>query len=125
MLQGFVALRGDELLHFGTAVDTWGTGLAEDAHDLAVDRLARRGVGTARLWAFRENERARPAVRAARVAAYRGDPAHDLSPEPDPRRVHPRPRAGISRDVQTAPVQSRDSSASMKTCLMSCGFWAT
>ncbi|HEY7988069.1 MAG TPA: GNAT family protein, partial [Lapillicoccus sp.] len=57
-LQGFVALRGDELLHFGTAVDTWGTGLAEDAHDLALDRLARHGVGTARLWAFRENERA-------------------------------------------------------------------
>jgi RimJ/RimL family protein N-acetyltransferase len=57
-LQGFVALRGDELLHFGTAVDTWGTGLAEDAHDLAVDRLARRGARAARLWAFRENERA-------------------------------------------------------------------
>ena len=57
-LQGFVALRGDELLHFGTAVDTWGTGLAEDAHDLAVDRLSRHRVGTARLWAFRENERA-------------------------------------------------------------------
>jgi RimJ/RimL family protein N-acetyltransferase len=57
-LEGFVALRADELLHFGTAVDTWGSGLAEDAHDLAVDRLARRGVGTARLWAFAENGRA-------------------------------------------------------------------
>ena len=57
-LLGFVALRGDELLHFGTAVGTWGSGLAEDAHDLAVDRLARRGVGVARLWAFAENGRA-------------------------------------------------------------------
>lgn len=57
-LEGFVALRGDELLHFGTAVDTWGTGLAEDAHDLAVERLSRRGVDTARLWAFADNQRA-------------------------------------------------------------------
>lgn len=57
-LRGFVALRADELLHFGTAVDTWGSGLAEDAHDLAVDRLRRRGVRVARLWALRENQRA-------------------------------------------------------------------
>ena len=57
-LQGFVALHGDELLHFGTAVETWGTGLADDAHDLAVDRLAARGVRTARLWVFAENGRA-------------------------------------------------------------------
>jgi RimJ/RimL family protein N-acetyltransferase len=58
-LLGFVALHGDELLHFGTAVETWGTGLADDAHDLAVDRLARRGIRTARLWVFAENGRAR------------------------------------------------------------------
>ena len=58
MLRGFVALREDELLHFGTAVESWGSGLAEDVHDLAVDRLARHGVRTARLWALVENERA-------------------------------------------------------------------
>ena len=58
VLSGFVALRGDELLHFGTAVETWGSGLAEDAHDLAVARLARRGVRTARLWVLVENARA-------------------------------------------------------------------
>jgi RimJ/RimL family protein N-acetyltransferase len=58
VLRGFVALRGDELLHFGTAVDCWGSGLAEDAHDLAVDRLARQGVRIARLWVLAENQRA-------------------------------------------------------------------
>ncbi|MEP6650634.1 MAG: GNAT family N-acetyltransferase [Lapillicoccus sp.] len=57
-LRGFVALRGEEVLHFGTAVESWGSGLAEEAHDLAVDRLVRRGVGTARLWVFTENTRA-------------------------------------------------------------------
>ena len=56
-LRGFVALRGDELLHFGTASETWGSGLAEDAHDLAVAELARRGIHTARLWVFAENAR--------------------------------------------------------------------
>ncbi len=30
---GFAALRADELLHFGTAMDTWGSGLAGLAHD--------------------------------------------------------------------------------------------
>ena len=58
VLRGFVALRENELLHFGTAVDSWGSGLAEDAHDLAVGRLAGNGVPTARLWVFTENERA-------------------------------------------------------------------
>jgi putative acetyltransferase len=58
VLSGFVALRGNELLHFGTAVQSWGSGLAEDVHELAVDRLARRGVRTARLWVLVENERA-------------------------------------------------------------------
>ena len=57
-LQGFVAVDDDELLHFGTAVGTWGSGLAEDAHDLAVGELARRGIRTARLWVFAGNARA-------------------------------------------------------------------
>ena len=30
---GFAARGGDELLHFGTAVDTWGSGLATWLHD--------------------------------------------------------------------------------------------
>ncbi len=32
-ITGFAALRVDELLHFGTAVDLWGTGLARELHD--------------------------------------------------------------------------------------------
>src|SRR5215212_2136144 len=30
---GFAARRADELLHFGTSVETWGTGLATWLHD--------------------------------------------------------------------------------------------
>jgi len=56
---GFAALRADELLHFGTAMDTWGSGLAGLAHDelLAVFRSA--GHRRARLRVFEENVRAR------------------------------------------------------------------
>jgi RimJ/RimL family protein N-acetyltransferase len=57
-LRGFVALHGEELLHFGTAVDSWGSGLAEDAYQLAIERLALTGVRTARLWVFVDNARA-------------------------------------------------------------------
>lgn len=56
---GFAALRDDELLHFGTAVQTWGTGLATAAHDRLVDRLAATGVAVARLRVLEENHRAR------------------------------------------------------------------
>src|SRR6185436_17916029 len=55
---GFAALRGDELLHFGTAVQTWGTGLAAVAHDELMARLAARGVLIAWLRVFEENHRA-------------------------------------------------------------------
>ena len=36
---GFAAVRGNELLHFGTAVETWGSGLAAAAHDLLIDEI--------------------------------------------------------------------------------------
>lgn len=56
-IAGFAAVRGgDELLHFGTAVDTWGTGLAQNAHDRLLDRFT---TGRARLRVFEENRRAR------------------------------------------------------------------
>jgi hypothetical protein len=32
-ITGFAARRHDELLHFGTALETWGTGLAVELHD--------------------------------------------------------------------------------------------
>ena len=41
---GFAATRGDELLHVGTAVDTWGTGLATWLHDEVLARLTARGT---------------------------------------------------------------------------------
>ncbi len=56
---GFAAVRGAELLHFGTAVETWGTGLASTALDELLAILARRGIPTAWLRVFEANERAR------------------------------------------------------------------
>jgi RimJ/RimL family protein N-acetyltransferase len=56
---GFAATRGNELLHFGTAVETWGTGTAVEAHDALVRALAAQGVTQARLRVFEENHRAR------------------------------------------------------------------
>ena len=56
---GFVAVRGAELLHFGTAVEVWGSGLASVAHDETLELLARRGVRTAWLRVFEANSRAR------------------------------------------------------------------
>lgn len=56
---GFAALRDDELLHLGTAVETWGTGLAATAHDQLIERLAAAGITRAWLRVFEENYRAR------------------------------------------------------------------
>ena len=58
-LVGFVAIRGDELLHFGIAVEHWGTGVAQGAHDAALERMRTRGMQNARLWVFTGNRRAR------------------------------------------------------------------
>jgi RimJ/RimL family protein N-acetyltransferase len=101
-LAGFVAVRGDELLHFGTAVETWGTGLAASAHAEVVERLAATGAGRARLWVFEENRRARRFYeklgwrRTERLSrsAFAPHPVlveyeFDLSAEPG--RVRPRP----------------------------------
>lgn len=58
-IAGFAAIRGDELLHFGTAVESWGGGLASAAHDELLVRFAAAGVVRARLRVFEENGRAR------------------------------------------------------------------
>lgn len=55
---GFAATRADQLLHFGTAVRSWGTGLAGQAHDEVLEHLRGRGYRTAWLTVFEENERA-------------------------------------------------------------------
>jgi ribosomal protein S18 acetylase RimI-like enzyme len=58
-LAAFVALRRDELLHLGVAVEHWGTGLADRVHDAALGRVGNRGF--ARVWAhvYTGNGRAR------------------------------------------------------------------
>lgn len=56
---GFVAIRGEELLHFGIAVEHWGSGLAGTAHDAVVVRMRAYGVRRARLRVFTGNGRAR------------------------------------------------------------------
>jgi RimJ/RimL family protein N-acetyltransferase len=58
-LVAFAATRADEFLHFGTAVDTWGTGLATEVHDEVLNRMSAAGVFRARLHVFEENRRAR------------------------------------------------------------------
>jgi RimJ/RimL family protein N-acetyltransferase len=58
-IAGFAALRGNELLHFGTAVETWGSGFAAAAHIQLVERLAAGGATCARLRVFEDNQRAR------------------------------------------------------------------
>jgi RimJ/RimL family protein N-acetyltransferase len=58
-IQGFAAIRGDELLHFGTALPTWGTGLAGAALAAVEDEWRRRDVDDARLFVFAGNTRAR------------------------------------------------------------------
>jgi RimJ/RimL family protein N-acetyltransferase len=61
-VQGFAATRGDELLHFGTALDTWGTGEAQQFHAALIDRWRTSDSGSpaqVRLRVLEENHRAR------------------------------------------------------------------
>jgi RimJ/RimL family protein N-acetyltransferase len=55
---GFAARRGDEVLHFGTAPETWGTGLAAWLHDALVATYPPT-VPRLRLRVFEGNLRAR------------------------------------------------------------------
>lgn len=56
---GFAAIRGDEFLHFGIAVEHWGTGVAQTAHGAVLDRMQRHGVQRAWLRVFTKNGRGR------------------------------------------------------------------
>lgn len=61
-ITGFAATRGDELFHFGTAVESWGTGLAQELHDAVVHELTNSLPSQTthlRLRVFEENQRAR------------------------------------------------------------------
>lgn len=57
-LAGFAATKGNEFLHFGTALPTWGIGLAGIAHDEVIEHFRRQGHPTAFLWVFEANRRA-------------------------------------------------------------------
>jgi RimJ/RimL family protein N-acetyltransferase len=52
---GYAAVKDDQLLHFGTATSTWGTGLAAAAHAEIIDLLG----GSGHLWVLAGNHRAR------------------------------------------------------------------
>jgi len=56
---GFAATRDNEFLHFGTALDTWGTGLAGRAHDEVLSHWIAHGHRHAWLRVFDLNVRAR------------------------------------------------------------------
>lgn len=59
-VRGFAATRADEIQHFGTASETWGSGLASRFHDaLLVAMTDGRTTRTLRLRVFEENHRAR------------------------------------------------------------------
>ena len=59
-IQAFAAMHGQELLHFGTALSTWGSGLASHFHDALLATTAnKRTTHTLRLHVFEENLRAR------------------------------------------------------------------
>ncbi|MDG4822885.1 GNAT family N-acetyltransferase [Asanoa sp. WMMD1127] len=58
-IEAFAAMRSDELLHFGTAVSTWGTGLAGEVHAELIERFVAAGHPSAWLRVFEQNHRAR------------------------------------------------------------------
>lgn len=61
-LIGFAATRGNELLHFGTALRSWGTGTAQDLHAALLVELVHTvpaGCSHLRLRVFEANSRAR------------------------------------------------------------------
>ena len=58
-LGGFAAVQGDQLLHFGTALGSWGSGLAGAAHAEVLDRWKARGCQRGWLRVLEQNHRAR------------------------------------------------------------------
>lgn len=56
---GFAAIRGEELLHFGIAIERWGSGIAQQAHDALIDAMRYHGVSRAWLRVFTGNARGR------------------------------------------------------------------
>lgn len=59
VVAGFAAVRGDEVMHFGVAVEEWGSGLAVAAHDALLQRMRAAGVERAWLRVYAANPRGR------------------------------------------------------------------
>ena len=78
---GFAATRGPELLHFGTAVTTWGSGAARELHDAVVLPLVGRGDRPT-LYVFSENQRARRFYEKLRWRATGRTKPGDFPPHP-------------------------------------------
>lgn len=58
-MAGFAATRGGELLHLGTALSAWGSGLARQARDELLEHFVEAGFRRVRLWVFEANAHAR------------------------------------------------------------------
>ena len=56
---GFAAVRGDQFLHFGTALGSWGSGLAGAAHAEVLDLWRAEGYQRGWLRVLEQNHRAR------------------------------------------------------------------
>ena len=56
---GFTAVRGDQFLHFGTALGSWGSGLAGAAHAEVLDLWRAEGYQRGWLRVLEQNHRAR------------------------------------------------------------------
>ena len=58
-IAGFAATKGDEIMHFGVALEEWGSGLALIAHDELLDVLTEAGCERVWLRVYAENPRGR------------------------------------------------------------------
>jgi RimJ/RimL family protein N-acetyltransferase len=58
-IAGFAATSGDEVMHFGVALEEWGSGLARIAHDELLDLLTEAGCERVWLRVYAKNPRGR------------------------------------------------------------------
>jgi RimJ/RimL family protein N-acetyltransferase len=58
-VRGFAAVQGDQFLHFGTALGSWGSGLAGAAHAEVLDHWKAKGYHRGWLRVLEQNLRAR------------------------------------------------------------------
>lgn len=79
---GFFALRGSELQHFGSALDRWGTGVAQAMHHRAIAWFTENDVQEACLWVFEDNPRARSFYERQGWLPSGGRRRSDFAPHP-------------------------------------------